>query len=120
MPILLFIIFSISLASCSSAPDKRVQTEKIIIVHDVKQTVTLPDDPTILRSGDFLNITVFGQDNLSNTYKINQNMAITLPLIGTISVENLNEFEIASLLIKTYKEKDLLNNPDIRVERTIK
>jgi polysaccharide export outer membrane protein len=59
-----------------------------------------------LDSGDRLRIVVFGQDGLSNTYAVDADGRIMMPLIGTVQARGLTKADLAhtitKLLAKTY------------------
>lgn len=71
--------------------------------------------PYILDSGDRLRVIVFGQDDLINTYTVDQAGNITMPLIGAVTARGKStdglEAEISSRLMAGY-----LRDPDVSVE----
>ena len=71
--------------------------------------------PYRLDTGDKLRVTVFDQDNLTNTYEIDQSGSLSMPLIGAVRIRNLTttevEARIAAQLGRTY-----LRNPNVTVE----
>lgn len=71
--------------------------------------------PYVLDAGDTLRITVFDQDNLSNTYNVDQSGYIAFPLVGSVPARGKTskqvEQSIASMLRQGY-----LRDPDVTVE----
>lgn len=71
--------------------------------------------PYVLGAGDRVRITVFEQDDLSNTYNIDQSGYMAFPLIGAVGARGLTaqqiEKEIAAKLRDGY-----VRNPDVTVE----
>lgn len=71
--------------------------------------------PYRLDSGDQLRMVVFGQDNLSNTYIVDQAGAISVPLIGNVSVRNRSTAEVANL-VKAKLQKGFVRDPNVSIE----
>lgn len=71
--------------------------------------------PYILDAGDEVRVTVFDQENLTNTYSVDQAGYISMPLVGSLAARGHTpkqlEKEIAAALAKGY-----LRNPDVSVE----
>ncbi|MFC5583742.1 polysaccharide biosynthesis/export family protein [Nitratireductor kimnyeongensis] len=71
--------------------------------------------PYVLDAGDSLRVTVFDQDNLTNTYNVDQAGYIAFPLIGSVPARGKTskqvEQSIASMLRQGY-----LRDPDVSVE----
>jgi len=68
-----------------------------------------------LDSGDRLRIVVFGQDNLSNIYLIDQSGHISMPLIGSVAArgQTLQEIEVS---IAVMLKKGYIRDPDVSVQ----
>lgn len=64
--------------------------------------------------GDVLSVQVFGQEELTNKYKVGEDGKIDFPLIGTVTVEKLSPTEIKNK-IKNALGADYLVNPEIQV-----
>ncbi len=68
-----------------------------------------------LDSGDRLRIVVFGQDGLSNTYAVDADGKVMMPLIGTVQARGLTKDDLAQtitkLLAKTY-----IREPHVAIE----
>lgn len=71
--------------------------------------------PYQLDSGDQLRVIVFGQDDISNTYVVDQAGAVTLPLIGTIPARGHTTTEIAAN-IETHLKHGYLRRPNVSVQ----
>ncbi len=71
--------------------------------------------PYRLDSGDRLRIIVFGQDDLTNTYTVDQAGNLSMPLIGIVAARGKStpeiEAEVSDRLLSGF-----LRNPDISVE----
>jgi polysaccharide export outer membrane protein len=71
--------------------------------------------PYQLDSGDQLRVIVFGQDDLSNTYVVDQAGAITMPLIGAIPARGHTADEIAAN-VETRLRNGYLRRPNVSVQ----
>jgi len=76
---------------------------------------TSPNTLYRLGPGDELKITIFHEDDLSGTYKIDGTGSISMPLIGNINISKLSLPELEENLINAYSQ-DILKNPKITVE----
>lgn len=82
--------------------------------HTVKAPSVVEQDTT-LGPGDSFDVRVFNEESLSNTYQISPDGTIDYPLIGRITVADLNPQEIASLVAEKLKEDKFLKNPQVSV-----
>src|SRR5436305_12508014 len=64
----------------------------------VPVAATVEDGPYTLDSGDKLRIVVFGQDTLSNTYTVDAQGAVSLPLVGAVGARGLTSSQLASAI----------------------
>lgn len=71
--------------------------------------------PYNLDSGDRIRVTVFEQENLTNTYAVDKSGYISMPLIGAVPArgETTEQLETA---LTTRLAKDYLRDPDVSVE----
>ncbi len=76
------------------------------------ETLTLPYQ---LDSTDKLRIIVFGQDDLSNTYIIDQAGYISFPLIGNVAARGKTQSELANTIASKLRQ-GYLRDPDVSVE----
>jgi len=81
----------------------------------VPVAVSLPDGPYTLDSGDRLRIVVFGQDALSNTYTVDAQGAVSLPLIGAVSARGLTTARLGNSIAAHLKES-YIRDPSVAVE----
>jgi polysaccharide export outer membrane protein len=70
---------------------------------------------TTLGPGDLFDIRVFGEKDLSNTYRVASDGTIDLPLIGSLKVDGLTASEVKSLIEKAFVEGDFLKNPQVSI-----
>jgi polysaccharide export outer membrane protein len=73
------------------------------------------DHPYTFDTGDRLRITVFGQDGLSNSYVVDAQGNLSLPLIGTITARALTG-EALSRLIADRLRKGFIREPHVSIE----
>jgi len=71
--------------------------------------------PYRLDSGDSLRIVVFGQNDLSNVYKVDQSGHITMPLIGAVPARGRTSTELEREIAISLK-KGYVRRPDVSVE----
>lgn len=71
--------------------------------------------PYQLDSGDQLRVIVFGQDDLSNTYMVDQAGALTMPLIGAIPARGRTTSEIAAN-VEARLRGGYLRRPNVSVQ----
>ncbi len=71
--------------------------------------------PYTLDSGDVLRITVFDQDNLTNTYAVNQGGHLSFPLIGAVAARGKTSKQIEATVARGLKQ-GFLRDPDVSVE----
>ncbi|ADZ70361.1 Putative polysaccharide export system periplasmic transmembrane protein [Polymorphum gilvum SL003B-26A1] len=71
--------------------------------------------PYRLDSSDRLRIIVFGQDDLSNTYVVDQAGYISMPLVGSLAARGKTQQELAAD-IATALRRGYLRDPDVSVE----
>jgi protein involved in polysaccharide export with SLBB domain len=67
-----------------------------------------------LQPGDKIRINVFGENNLSGDYEIDQSGQISLPLAGTIAAVGLTQTELEQALAKKFRS-EYLKNPKVTV-----
>jgi len=67
-----------------------------------------------IRAGDVLKITVWGQDDLSKEYPVDDDGFVPFPLLGRVRASGLTPKMLASRLAEAL-EKDYLVNPQVQV-----
>jgi polysaccharide export outer membrane protein len=77
-------------------------------------TTAIPVVDTTLGVGDVFEVRVYGEPDLSNTFKIGQEGTISFPLAGTIKVEGLEPQQIAKRISERLAD-GILRNPQVTV-----
>ncbi|HEU5133750.1 MAG TPA: polysaccharide biosynthesis/export family protein [Steroidobacteraceae bacterium] len=79
----------------------------------------LPNDQAgaayLLGAGDSLRITVFGEADLSGTFKISDNGALVMPLVGQVSAAGLSVPELQKRLANQLNVK-AVKSPDVTIQ----
>lgn len=75
------------------------------------------NSPYTLNAGDQIRVTVFDQDNLSNTYSVSQSGTIAFPLVGTVPARGKTVSQIETYLASKLAS-GYLRNPNVSVEVT--
>jgi polysaccharide biosynthesis/export protein len=92
------------LASCAS-PSRRLPA--------------LPNEPVgaayLLGAGDSLRITVFGEADLSGTFKISDNGALVMPLVGQVKAQGLSIADLQKRLVSQLNVK-AVKSPDVTIQ----
>jgi len=81
----------------------------------------LPDAPgTVYRLGpnDQIRIITFGEDALSEIFRVNDNGNIALPLVGLVHAAGLTTEELSTIVADALRSKNLLRNPSVSIEVT--
>ncbi len=111
------LVLALALAGCQSPPAARsaVQTPATLSVPDS----TLPIQSADVRIGpmDLLEISVFGAPDLDNSYQVDFEGKLKLPLVGTIPAAGYTASELATHLERRLGEK-YLQDPDVTVRVT--
>lgn len=71
--------------------------------------------PYLLDSSDRLRIIVFGQDDLSNTYVVDQAGYISFPLVGSVGARGKTQQGLASEIAGKLRQ-GFIRDPDVSVE----
>lgn len=71
--------------------------------------------PYLLDSGDAVRVTVYGDQNLTNTYKVDDSGAVSLPLVGAVNVRGQTT-QAASSRIAGALANGYLRSPNVAVE----
>jgi protein involved in polysaccharide export with SLBB domain len=79
-----------------------------------EQPPPIPAADTTLGVGDTFEVRVFGEPDLSGTYRVGAEGSITFPLGGVIQVEGLNPEAAADRIAQRLKE-GILRNPQVTV-----
>lgn len=71
-------------------------------------------DDYVIQAGDLLRVQIFQEDDLTREVRVTQGNAISLPLIGLVSVEGLTPKGAQDLIRKLY-DQDYLVNPQVNI-----
>lgn len=71
--------------------------------------------PYLLDTGDVVRVTVYGEDDLSNTYRVDDSGFISFPLTGPIEVRG-STTQTASARLSAALAAGFLRNPNVAVE----
>lgn len=80
----------------------------------VETPVAVPTADTTLGVGDTFEVRVFGEPDLTGTYRVSAEGAINFPLAGAIKVEGLEPQQVSNLIAKRLSE-GILRNPQVTV-----
>ena len=73
------------------------------------------DQPYRLGAGDRIRVTVFEQDDLTNTYSVDQSGYFAFPLVGAVAARGHTAQQVEATLAAKLRE-GYLRNPDVSVE----
>jgi polysaccharide biosynthesis/export protein len=88
---------------------------RVAQVVPVRNVIPVDDGPYTLDSGDKLRIVVFGQDALSNTYQVDANGQIAMPLIGTVAARGLTTTQLSHAIAGRLSQ-NYIRDPSVAVE----
>lgn len=80
----------------------------------VEEAPAEPPDTT-LGPEDVFDVRVFGEKDLTNTYRVASDGTIDFPLIGTLSVTGKTPTEVADLIENKLVEGDFLKRPEVSI-----
>lgn len=66
-------------------------------------------------AGDVLQVTVFGQPDMSAEVSVTDSGEVTLPLIGLIRLAGLSSSDVEKLVARRLREREFLLNPEVSV-----
>lgn len=66
-------------------------------------------------AGDVLQVTVFGQPDMSAEVSVTEGGEVTLPLIGLIRLAGLSSSDVEKLVARRLREREFLLNPEVSV-----
>jgi polysaccharide export outer membrane protein len=73
------------------------------------------NQPYVLGAGDQVRITVYGQDNLTNLYAVDQAGNVAFPLIGSVVAKGRTSTQLEGDISKRLRD-GYLRSPDVSVE----
>ena len=78
-------------------------------------TLPPPVDDATLGAGDVFDVRVYGEEELSSTYRVDSDGTIDFPLIGSIKVLGLEPPQVTALLEKELRDRQLLVDPQVSI-----
>jgi polysaccharide biosynthesis/export protein len=99
----------------AAPPIAYVQQPQSYVVRRVVQVMPAEEGPYTLDTGDKLRIVVFGQDSLSNSYTVDSQGQISLPLIGAVTARNRTTEELSGAIVGRLRQS-YLRDPSVAVE----
>jgi polysaccharide export outer membrane protein len=75
----------------------------------------MPGEDTTLGAGDVFDVRVFGEADLSGTYRVAQDGTIDFPLVGRLAVASREPTEVADLIASRLRDGGMLRNPQVSV-----
>jgi len=85
-------------------------------INSAPATYAVPTEgPYTLDTGDVLRVFVYGDEELSNQYRVDDNGAIAFPLVGPISVRGKTT-QVAAARITAALANGFMRNPNVAVE----
>ncbi len=109
--LLCFVLLALAIGGCASRPGPAVYTPAAYGY----AAPAFPDVPYTLDAGDKLRITVFGQDNLTNTYLVDAAGNVTLSLIGAVRARGLTTAQLSQAIAERLRA-GYIRNPSVSVE----
>ncbi len=98
-----------TLSSCSSAP----AATRALAHTTTSVDAGLPDNT--LGPDDVFDVRVYGEEELSKSFRVASNGTIDYPLLGTVAVVGMNQTEVAALLKQGLIDNGYLKNPQVSV-----
>lgn len=74
------------------------------------------NQPALLDAGDKVKLTVYGEDDISGEYTLDQRGILTLPMIGEVPARGLTQAELKDLMRKRFIKGGYLSRPLISVD----
>lgn len=114
---LLTLLFALRLGAAEGDPNPAAPAEEAKTA-DAKPAEGRTGDPMkadyVLQRLDLLRVQIFQEDELTRDVRVSQEYTVTLPLIGTINLENRSVRQ-AQELIRSLYDRDFLVNPQVNV-----
>ncbi len=86
------------------------------VVHDRFDDEAIgPPPDTTLGPGDVFDVRVYGEKDLSSTFRVASDGSIDYPLLRTINVSGKTPTEVANLIEQGLKEGGFLNRPEVSI-----
>ena len=97
-------LLSLFLASCGGASSDRANS-----------VTPRPEVDSSLGPDDLFEVRVFGEQELSGSYRVAHNGTIDFPLVGRVGVGGLTPPEVSELLIRRLRDGHFLVSPQVSV-----
>ncbi len=81
----------------------------------VERPTTVGEEDTTLGVGDVFDVRVFGEEDLTSSYRVAQDGTIDFPLVGRLEVAGLEPGEIADRIVAMLRDGHFLINPSVSV-----
>ena len=74
-----------------------------------------PANETTIGAGDIFEVRVYGEEELSSTYRVAEDGSIDFPLVGRVEVGGLEPTQVADLLTEQLRTGEYLREPQVSV-----
>lgn len=85
---------------------------------DLPVLVSVPPDGYLLGVGDQVRVVTYGEEQLSDDYRVGDRGTIAVPLLGAVRAAGLSVDELAARLAALLRERKILREPSVSVEIT--
>ncbi len=85
---------------------------------DLPPLPPLPSQAYKLGPGDQIRMITFGEDALSEIFRVSDTGSLALPLLGAVPAEGQTTDELAARIAGLLKTRNLLRNPSVSIEVT--
>ncbi|MCP4606875.1 MAG: polysaccharide export protein [Proteobacteria bacterium] len=101
----LFVVFGLFLISCGGAQPQPTQLP----------VDASPPPDTTLGPGDVFDVRVYGEKDLSSTFRVASDGTIDYPLLGTVQVNKMTPTEVVKVLEGGLKDGEFLKKPQVSI-----
>ncbi len=106
-PLLLLSMFALTLgATCN---------EQVEVHEDLRE---VSDAPVGLAAGDLFEIRVYGEEQLSAEYRVDEDGTIDFPFLGRVPAEGASAREMAERIAEGLQEAEIMIDPQVTVLRS--
>ncbi|MDD3019922.1 MAG: polysaccharide export protein [Alphaproteobacteria bacterium] len=75
-----------------------------------------PNQSALLASGDKIKLTIYGEEDISGEYMLDQRGILTLPMIGELPARGLTQAQLKDLMRESFMKGGYLSRPLISVD----
>ena len=97
-----------------AAPDTSAQSNGVTSGSN-NEAISSGDHDLLIRSGDLLQISLFGSKDFDNEVRVNDRGEVSLPLVGAIRVAGLTADQAAESIAQSLIRGGYFNNPQVQV-----